>query len=143
MPGIMYNDETGTRLIDALLRNITVETFSVHASILNTCLRNGNSVFCDFLANSARLTSLSVLGVLGSPDFTNPIIESIVPPLIFNGRSPEAPTIELPVNSRVRCSACCPRVPTTRVSRESGHRRLPLESQGLAGTTVGRWISRR
>ncbi|KAH7942876.1 uncharacterized protein LOC119400284 [Rhipicephalus sanguineus] len=86
IPGIIYIEETGTRLVDALLRNETVENLSVHASIASTCLRNGFSEFSHFLANSARLTSLSVQGVYGDPNFTYPIIESIVPPLVFSGK---------------------------------------------------------
>lgn len=84
--GIFHDDETGKRLSDALLRNETVETLSVQYSILNTGQYNERSVFCDFLANSTRLTSLSVQGVPGCPFFIDPIIKSIVSPLFFSTR---------------------------------------------------------
>ncbi|KAL1427231.1 hypothetical protein MTO96_017525 [Rhipicephalus appendiculatus] len=85
MPGIVFDEISGTRLIVELMRNDTIKNLCVHVSILHSYMKNGLSKFCCFLATSEHLTSLSVQAERWDSDGTYSDLKRIVQALVLRG----------------------------------------------------------
>ncbi|KAH7942873.1 uncharacterized protein LOC119400283 [Rhipicephalus sanguineus] len=85
MPGIVFDGDSGARLIDVLTQNDTVEDLSVHVSIMHSYMPNGLSKFSHFLASSGQLTSLNVEGVNSDPEGACADPKSIIGALVLRG----------------------------------------------------------
>ncbi|KAL1427295.1 hypothetical protein MTO96_017584 [Rhipicephalus appendiculatus] len=85
IPRLIYDEASGTHLVTALRRNKTIENLSLHSSIVHSYVPSGISRFSHFLANSTRLTSLSVEGVNMDRASTFKDIKSIVVPFCIRG----------------------------------------------------------
>ncbi|KAH6943601.1 hypothetical protein HPB50_024788 [Hyalomma asiaticum] len=85
MPGIVFDEVSAKRFVNALIENDSIEDLSVHGSIVHSYLRNGVSRFSRFLATKALPSSLSVEGVHSDPVSTYDEVKCIIGPLVLRG----------------------------------------------------------
>ncbi|KAH6946735.1 hypothetical protein HPB50_014782 [Hyalomma asiaticum] len=85
IPGLVLNESSVWRLIEALCRNCTVRNLFVHVSIVHSYMLDGVSMFSRFLDNCQPLSSLSVEGVDSGPQSTYEDLKCIISPLVHRG----------------------------------------------------------